>query len=79
MSLYVYRGYAIYPFIKQDKTEEGWICDLNNDFNVYKTIGDAKQAVDNRLGGWGGKVPSKRYLENKPVRILGQVGEERFI
>jgi hypothetical protein len=75
MACYKYRGYLVYPFTKQDKTEEGWICDLNNDFNVYKSLNDAKQAIDNRLGGWSGRNPSERYLENKPVRIIGEVWE----
>lgn len=70
---YKYRGELIMKHLKKP----GWWCTSTDgtDTNLYKTIDDCKRAIDNRLGGWSGQNPVKRW-HNKPIQIIGTWFEE---
>lgn len=60
--IYFYRGNIITPYKK------GWFS-RSGDLNIYKTINDAKNAIDKHLGGFPtAKVPKRN---NKPIKIIG--------
>lgn len=60
-SVYFYRNICILPY------KNGYMID--NDLNIYKTIDDCKNAIDNKYGLKNTIIP-KRY--DKPIKIIGQ-------
>ena len=65
--VYFYRNAAI------TKYQDGWMIDCGYDFNIYKTLDDAKNAIDKHLGGFAwnryGTIPRR---SDKPIKIIGK-------
>ena len=61
--IYFYRGETIWHY------ENGWLT-RDNDPNIYKTVNDAKNAIDKFLGG----TPTARIAKRtgEPIKIIGQ-------
>lgn len=60
---YFYRGHEIC------KNYGGWVVVDGYDYNIYKTIRDAKNAVRKRIDGTNDREP----------RVIGRMSDEQFI
>lgn len=59
-----YRGYNI------EGGYAGWYTDIPGDDNLYQTVYDAKNAIDEQLGGTGKLGYAKR--RERGIRIVGK-------
>lgn len=64
--LYFYRGETIMQY------GNGWTASPG-DFNIYKTVNDAKNAIDKQQGGFPTNRIPKRH--GKPIKVVGNVCE----